>query len=191
MKHTPHPKTFLIALTCCALLGACGSAPPTGVENDDVRGTWSGTFDSFSLLGRTLSGDADWTFSRDTFEIIFFNPPEGQAERISGDWKFTGGRIAIELKSSFPIDSDVGAKDTLFVSILRDEMSLKSIADSSILLVKTRLTLLGQPAAGDHAVRSTLPAIPIRSNRKPMATGSSRFKREHILYQPRPQHPPA
>jgi hypothetical protein len=106
-----------------------------------VRGTWSGTFNEFSLLGRSLSGDGDWTFTRDTFEIIFFNPPEGQAERIEGDWKFADGRIALELKSSFPIDTDIGATDTMFVSILRDEMSLKTIAESSILLVKTRLAL--------------------------------------------------
>jgi len=90
-------------------------------------------------MGRSLRGDADWTFDRDTFEIIFFNPPDDQAERIEGKWKLTDGKIALELTSSFPIDTDVGATDTLFVSILRDEMSLKTIAKSSIRLVKTRL----------------------------------------------------
>lgn len=142
MKRLPHSqRNFLFVLLFPILASACGTSTPTGVKTDDVRGTWSGTFVDFSLMGRSLSGDMDWTFTRDTFEIIFFDPPEDQAERIEGDWKFTDGKIALVLKSSFPIDTDIGATDTLFISILRDEMSLKTIAESSILLVKTRLAL--------------------------------------------------
>lgn len=187
MKHIPHPGTLLIAIVVTALASACGSSNPTGVKTDDVRGTWSGTFAEFSLMGRTLTGDADWTFTRDTFEIIFFNPPEGQAERISGDWKFADGKIALTLKSSFPIDTDVGATDTLFVSILRDEMSLKTIAESSILLVKTRLARHDNlPPHRRHplAVAEVLLPPPV----SPYRPGSDRAD---IRIQPDPQHTPA
>ena len=140
MTHLSHsPRNGLSVLLFTFLFAACGSTAPTGVETDNVQGTWSGTFSEFSLMGRSLTGDADWTFDRNTFEIIFFNPPDDQAERIEGKWKFADGKIALVLTSSFPIDTDVGATDTLFVSILRDEMSLKTIAESSIRLVKTRL----------------------------------------------------
>ncbi len=174
MTRLPQAKILILTLAL-AVVSSCGSSTPTGVETDDVRGTWSGTFSDFSLMGRTLSGDADWTFTRDEFEIIFFNPPEGQAERIQGDWKFADGKIALELKSSFPIDTDVGATDTLFVSILRDEMSLKTIAESSILLVKTRLAYrsldssdvaLGRPIIETpHRHRLSHPALNRRSAR--------------------------
>lgn len=140
MTHLSHyPRNGLFFLLFPVLFVACGSATPTGVETSNVQGTWSGTFSEFSLMGRSLTGDADWTFDHDTFEIIFFNPPDDQAERIEGKWKFTDGKIVLELTSSFPIDTDVGAADTLFVSILRDEMSLKTISKSSVRLVKTRL----------------------------------------------------
>ncbi|HAA75821.1 TPA: hypothetical protein DCE37_11965 [Candidatus Latescibacteria bacterium] len=186
MKKLTHPTVW--AILFIALATACGKSTPTGVENEDVSGTWSGTFSEFSLMGRSLSGDGDWTFTQDTFEIIFFNPPEGQAERISGDWKFADGRIALKLTSSFPIDSDIGATDTLFVSILRDEMSLKTITESSILLVKTRL------ASGDaenlmessfrvseavHLSRHDTPSILDR-----------RFRRANLRIQPSTQHLP-
>lgn len=156
MTHRPRPLR-LLTLALLIASAACSSKTPTGVENDDVRGTWSGTFSEFSLMGRTLSGDADWTFTRDTFEIIFFNPPAEQAERIEGKWKFADGKIALELTSSFPIDTDIGATDTLFVSILRDEMSLKSLSSASILLVKTRVASVG---GGPPALVATTPRLP-------------------------------
>ena len=159
MRQRIHPR-WSVLLGAFLILSACRSNPPTGVETDDIRGTWSGTFSGFALMGRTLSGDADWTFDRESFEIIFFNPPDGQAERIQGKWKFTDGKIALKLQSSFPIDSDVGATDTLFVSILRDEMSLKTISDSSILLIKTRLASLkptyGVTPFGTETIASTV-----------------------------------
>ena len=168
MTHPPRlPRTYVIVTLFSLLALACDSTTPTGVETDDLRGTWSGTFEEFSLLGRDLSGDGDWTFTRDTFEIIFFNPPEGQAERIEGDWKFADEKIALKLKSSFPIDTDIGATDTLFVSILRDEMSLKTIAESSILLVKTRLALKAQ----EQTLTSRLRVAPDQHTHFPSVSG--------------------
>lgn len=196
MKQLHHPfRTRFTCMIVLAFLAACGASTPAGVETDDVRGTWSGTLDAFSVMGRTLSGDVDWTFTRDTFELIFFDPPEDQAERIEGKWKFTDGRIAIELTSSFPIDDDIGAKDTLFVSILRDEMSLKTIAQSSILLVKTRLAsadrdsglfLTAQPSL-------TLPHVASRQAAPIIVAAiprNSEFRRADIRLYARAQHPP-
>ena len=200
MTHLHHPcRAFLLTIIFSSLAAACGSTTPAGVDTDDVRGTWSGTFADFSLMGRTLSGEVDWTFTRDTFEIIFFDPPEDQAERIEGKWKFTDGRIAIELTSSFPIDDDIGAKDTLFVSILRDEMSLKTIAQSSILLIKTRIassaslspalmTAASAVLAFNHDAaicKATEPSNNYRSFLK-----SSEFRRADIRQHPVTQHPP-
>ena len=196
MKHLPQ-QTLPIILLISFLASACGSTTPTGVDTSDVRGTWSGAFNEFSLMGRTLSGDGDWTFTRDTFEIIFFNPPEGQAERIEGDWKFADGKIVLELKSSFPIDTDIGATDTLFVSILRDEMSLKTIAESSILLVKTRIALTTVKASTLFA--SIAPPLRPEQTRTTLAdllleAGVSQRSRgltlEDIRIQSLPQHPP-
>ena len=196
MKHLPQ-QTLPIILLISFLASACGSTTPTGVDTSDVRGTWSGTFNEFSLMGRTLSGDGDWTFTRDTFEIIFFNPPEGQAERIEGDWKFADGKIVLVLKSSFPIDTDIGATDTLFVSILRDEMSLKTIAESSILLVKTRIALTTVKASTLFA--SIAPPLRPEQTRTTLAdllleAGVSQRSRgltlEDIRIQSLPQHPP-
>ena len=196
MKHLPQ-QTLPIILLISFLASACGSTTPTGVDTSDVRGTWSGAFNEFSLMGRTLSGDGDWTFTRDTFEIIFFNPPEGQAERIEGDWKFADGKIVLVLKSSFPIDTDIGATDTLFVSILRDEMSLKTIAESSILLVKTRIALTTVKASTLFA--SIAPPLRPEQTRTTLAdllleAGVSQRSRgltlEDIRIQSLPQHPP-
>ncbi len=197
MKSQPHPRSILLGILLATLASACGASTPTGVDTDDVRGTWNGTFDAFALMGRTLSGDADWTFNRDTFEIIFFNPPEGQAERIQGDWKFANGKMALELKSSFPIDTDAGATDTLFVSILRDEMSLKTITDSSIRLVKTRLTSVGVDQSSGHRASASSPFIRDELSQEkrrdtPPVTEilTRRFNRADIRITI-PQHPPA
>lgn len=198
MAYRHHPfKKYLIAILLPLLAAACGSNEPTGIATDDVRGTWSGTFADFSLMGRTLTGDLDWTFSRETFEIIFFNPPAEQAERIQGKWKFTDGRIAIELTSSFPIDNDIGARDTLFVSILRDEMSLKTIAQSSTLLIKTRVaSTQASPkpnpekalwaAVVDAAAGRTSTESPKHSD----YLRSSEHRRADIRQHTRTQHPP-
>ena len=189
MSLTPRSKTLLITVLF-TLASACGSKAPTGVETDDVQGTWSGTFSEISLLGRTLSGDADWTFNKDTFEIIFFNPPDGQAERISGDWKFADGRIALTLKSSFPIDNDIGATDTLFVSILRDEMSIKTIAESSLRLVKTRLTVRPEPVPSSRLTLGQ-PSRTIMNSHSAHITTIHRDKwteRADIRFKPGPQH---
>ena len=190
MKQIPYPRTIFTAFVLLLLASACGRSTPTGVEKTDVQGTWSGTFDNFSVMGRTLSGDADWTFTKDTFEIIFFNQPDDQAERISGEWKFADERIALKLKSSFPIDSDIGATDTLFVSILRDEMSIKTIAESTIRLVKTRLAF-----ADRAAYRQTVCATDLRSQWTPTNTRATtildrRSERADIRIQSYPQRTP-
>ncbi len=141
MHAHPHPRRlFLFCSITFLALAACGNEAPTGIKTSDMQGTWSGTFESINLLGRTLSGDVDWTFERDTFQIVFFNAPDDQAERIDGAWKFTDGKVVVTLNSSFPIDTDIGATDTLFVSILRDEMSVKSNSTPNpVLLQKTRI----------------------------------------------------
>jgi hypothetical protein len=201
MTHLHHPcRAFLLTIIFSTLAAACGSTTPAGVDTDDVRGTWSGTFADFSLMGRSLSGDVDWTFTRDTFDIIFFDPPEDQAERIEGKWKFADGRIAIELTSSFPIDDDIGAKDTLFVSILRDEMSLKTIAQSSILLIKTRIA--SSSALQSPTLMTAAPAMLAFNDADAIGKAressnnwfsflrSSEFRRADIRQLTRTQHPP-
>ena len=141
MYAPPYPRRSSLILSLLLALAACGgNGAPTGIKTSDMQGTWSGTFESTTLMGRTLSGDVDWTFERDTFRIVFFNAPQDQAERIDGDWKFGDGKVIVTLKSSFPIDTDIGVTDTLFVSILMDEMSIKSNATpNAIVLQKTRL----------------------------------------------------
>jgi hypothetical protein len=129
--------------TCLLLLALfatprCATEAPTGVDTADLRGTWSGSFSNTSLLGRSLTGEVDWIFEPDRFRIIFFSDLPGQPERIEGTWKFASQKVVLTLQSSFPIDTDIGAQDTLFVSILRDEMSIKTIGQAEILLRKTR-----------------------------------------------------
>ncbi|MDA0747889.1 MAG: hypothetical protein O2954_15320, partial [bacterium] len=141
------------------LASACGEDAPTGVKEADLRGTWSGTFTGVTLLGRTLSGDVEWVFSSKTFEIHFFNAPEGQAERIGGNWKFANERLVLELKTSFPIDTDIGAVDSLFVSILSQEMSAKTVAGSDIRLFKTQ-SAFRTDFRKTYACRSTAPHLP-------------------------------
>ncbi|MBK36618.1 MAG: hypothetical protein CME26_13960 [Gemmatimonadetes bacterium] len=140
--YASHPWFSRFSYLLLILFSACGSEAPTGIRTSDMQGTWSGTFDGTNLMGRTLSGDVDWTFERDTFQLVFFNAPVDQAERIEGDWKFVDGKVVVTLKSSFPIDTDIGVTDTLFVSILQGEMSVKSNATpTAVLLQKTRLGL--------------------------------------------------
>ena len=119
---------------------------PTGVSRSDVEGLWTGNFDNVTLMGRSLSGDLDWEFDRQDFELRFLNPPPGQAERILGDWEFSGGKLVVKLRSSFPADSDIGATDSLFVSILDSQMSIKTSGGSNILPRKTSLVLKFDPS---------------------------------------------
>lgn len=123
-----------IAVALCLFAAACGNDAPSGVSRSDLEGIWSGDLNSATLMGRTLSGSVDWIFSGSTYEIRFFDPPEGQAERISGTWKFSGGRLVLTLGSSFPIGDDIGATDTAFVSILATDLSMKTQGGSDIVL---------------------------------------------------------
>ena len=125
---------FLWFLLCITLVGCQNDESPTGVSQTDVEGVWVGTLTDVTLLGRTLSGDADWRFQRRTFEVQFFDPPPGQAEQLRGDWKFSDGKMVMTLQSSFPIGGDVGSTDSLFVSILNNQMSLQTQGGSNILL---------------------------------------------------------
>jgi hypothetical protein len=130
---------LLLALT------TCGAEPPTGVTRADLQGVWSGTFNGVTLLGRTLTGEVDWVFNSSTFEIRFLDPPAEQSERIVGDWKFADGKVALTLRTSFPIESDIGATDTLFVAISGGEISIKTSSGSDILLLKTQAVLRIDP----------------------------------------------
>ena len=125
---------FVIVLVMGTLVGCQNNEAPTGVSQTDVEGVWVGALNEMNLFGRTLSGDADWRFQRRTFEIQFFDPPPGQAEQISGDWKFDNGKMVLTLRSSFPIAGDIGVTDSLFVSILNGQMSLQTQSGSSVLL---------------------------------------------------------
>lgn len=127
---------FYLIVMCLIMVGCNKNEAPTGVSRSDVEGIWASALNNVNLMGRTLSGDSDWQFERSTFEIAFLDPPVGQAERISGDWEFKDGKMVMTLRSSFPIGGDVGVTDTLFVSILSNQMSLQTSAGSSILLVK-------------------------------------------------------
>ena len=51
---------------------------------------------------------------------------EANTRQISGDWKFDNGKMILTLPSSFPIAGDIGVTDSLFVSILNDQMSLQT-----------------------------------------------------------------
>ena len=139
-RHPPRTEGVLSALlgiALCLLVG-CAEDSPTGVSRSDVEGLWTGNFDNINLMGRSLTGEFEWQFNRGDFEIQFFNPPEGQAERISGDWKFANQKLVLTLRTSFPIGGDAGATDSLFVSILNNEMSLRTVGGSNILLLKIR-----------------------------------------------------
>jgi hypothetical protein len=149
----------LVLLIGLAGVPGCGDDTPTGVDREDLEGVWSGQLVDVTLMGRSLSGDIDWRFTRSNFEIAFINPPLGGTERIGGDWKFHDEKVVLELKTSFPIQDDIGATDTLFVSILDDELSIQTIGGSSILLRKTGVVLV---PGGPHKAtlcRSEAPSL--------------------------------
>jgi hypothetical protein len=127
---------FHILLLVVFFLGCKTNLAPTGGSETDGVGLWSGGLSDTSLLGRSLSGDVDWRFEHRTFEIFFFDPPPGQAAQIIGDWDFSNERLVLILRSSFPIADDAGVTDSLFVSILGGQMSIKTQAGSDILLQK-------------------------------------------------------
>ena len=140
-KSAPALLIGLLLLVGLAAIPGCGDDPPTGVTREDLEGVWSGQLVGVTLMGRALSGDIDWRFTRNSFEIAFVNPPLGGTERIGGEWKFQNERVVLALKTSFPIQDDVGATDTLFVSILDNELSIQTIGGSSILLRRTAAAL--------------------------------------------------
>ena len=128
-------RWFYLCL-CVMIVGCNSDDAPTGVTRGDVEGVWVTALGTVNLMGRTLMGESDWQFNRSTFEIAFLDPPVGHAERISGDWEFKDGKMVMTLRSSFPIVGDVGATDTLFVSVHNNQMSLQTTSGSNILLVK-------------------------------------------------------
>ena len=136
LLRNPHLPGGWICAGLLLLAMGCRGEAPTGITRADLEGVWRGAFANVSLLGRTLSGDVDWQFDRNTFELRFFDPPPDQAERIAGDWKFARGKVVLTLKTSFPIGSDAGATDSLFVSILGNEISIQTSGGSNILLRK-------------------------------------------------------
>ena len=125
-----------ILLLLVSLLGCNTNEAPTGISSSDIEGIWSGTLVGVTLMGRSLSGDVDWRFDRRTFEIFFFDPLPGQAKQISGDWKFSDERMVLTLRSSFPVASDAGATDSLFVSVFQGQLSLQTQSGSAMLLQK-------------------------------------------------------
>lgn len=131
-------KRVFYFLFLIVMIGCHKNEAPTGVSRTDVEGVWAASLGTVNLMGRTLVGESDWQFNRSTFEIAFLDPPVGHAERISGDWEFNKGKMVLTLRSSFPIVGDVGATDTMFVSILNNQMSLQTLSGSNILLVKLR-----------------------------------------------------
>ncbi|MCZ6635158.1 MAG: hypothetical protein O7G87_17300 [bacterium] len=139
MKHA----CYIIAL--CLLAIGCAEELPTGINRSDIEGVWSGDFGEVTLMGRTLTGPVDWKFSRKAFEILFIDPGVDGAERMTGDWKFDNSKMVVTLRSSFPAGNDVGAVDTLAISILDTRMSIRTLGGSSILLRKTRLALKPTP----------------------------------------------
>ena len=130
MKRLVYLCLFMVGLGCSK------NEAPTGVTRSDIEGIWAGSLGTVSLMGRTLTGESDWQFNRSTFEIAFLDPPVGHAERILGDWEFQEGKMVVTLRSSFPIVGDVGATDTLFISVFNNQMSLQSISGSNILLTE-------------------------------------------------------
>ena len=161
MRPTPsltrRAASWPVWLTVFILVAACGEDAPTGVSRSDLEGIWTGDLDDISLLGRTLSGSVDWIFSGSTFELRFFDQPAEQAERISGTWDFSGGQLVLELGSSFPIGSDVGATDTTFVSILGNELSMRTQGRSDILLRLSARSTAGKTASKPSVVRPDPP----------------------------------
>jgi len=139
------PLTWTLLCLCLLFFFGCVGKTPTGVSRTDVEGLWQGTFSSVSLLGRSLSGDIDWLFDRNDFEIRFINPPEGQTVRLAGNWKLTDTKMVLTLRTSFPVGDDVGATDSLFVSILNDQMSLQTSEGSNILLLRPLAFILLNP----------------------------------------------
>ena len=145
----------LLLVAALAVAGGCGDDAPTGVTTEDLEGVWSGRVANVTLLGRTISGDIDWRFTRDNFHITFLAPPVGGAELMGGSWKFSDGKVVLELKTSFPIQDDIGARDTLFVSIFQNEISIRTLAGSDILLRKTALSKSSQRERDIRLCRST------------------------------------
>ena len=133
-----NPPLIRLIPQLVVLATACGEDTPTGVSGDNLEGVWSGRLNGVTLMGRSLTGDVDWQFTKDSFEIRFFDSPADQAQRIGGSWKFSDGKVVIELKTSFPIGGDIGAIDSLFVSIVDSEISIKTLAGSDIILRKTQ-----------------------------------------------------
>ena len=144
------------------LTAGCGSEAPAGITRANLEGVWSGAFNQVTLMGRTLSGEIDWQFSNKTFEIRFFDPPPNQSQRIGGDWEFAGGRLALTLRTSFPIENDVGTTDTLFIAISGGELSMKTSTGSDILLLKTQgaLRIDTHPYTGAFLARAFRRARP-------------------------------
>jgi hypothetical protein len=138
--NNPPLKSFVLFLIL--LTSACGDDAPTGVSTGNLEGVWGGRLNDATLLGRSLNGDVEWQFTKDSFELRFFDPPAGQAERIAGSWKFSSGKVVLELRTSFPISDDIGATDSLFVSIVNSDISIKTLAGSDILLRKIRSAFL-------------------------------------------------
>ena len=146
-----------LLITAMAVAAACSEETPTGVSRSDLQGLWTGDFNGTVLMGRTLSGSVDWTFNATTFQIVFFDQPVDQAERISGTWKFSEGRLVFVLTSSFPIGDDIGATDTLNVSILGNELSMRTQGGSDILLrLSARTTVLESPPPADGHLAFTV-----------------------------------
>lgn len=150
----------LCLFVALALVSACGEDTPTGVTRESLEGVWSGDVTNATLMGRTITGDIDWRFTRDMFDIAFHNPPIGGTERIGGSWKFSEGKVVLELRTSFPIQDDVGAKDTLFVSILGSDLSIKTLAGSNMLLTKTALADSNRGPRDTRLCRSRIPRLP-------------------------------
>ncbi len=136
-------NALFFVLASLVLFSGCNQNDmPTGVSQTDIEGVWFGKFQNTTLFGRSLSGDADWQFDRKNFQIEFYNPPVGQAELLSGDWKFAKGRVVLTLRSSFPIRDDVGSTDSLFVSLLNNRMSIQTTRGSNLILQKIRSLVL-------------------------------------------------
>jgi hypothetical protein len=176
MTRRTHPRTLsrtaartavlraasvgLCLLVALALVSACGEDSPTGVTRESLEGVWSGDVTNVTLMGRTITGDIDWRFTHDMFDIAFHNPPIGGTERIGGSWKFSDGKVVLELRTSFPIQDDVGAKDTLFVSILGSDLSIKTLAGSDVLLTKTALADSDRGPRDTRLCKSRIPRLP-------------------------------
>ena len=144
-RRAPNPRgrtsVHLLWFVFLVLAAGCKAEAPTGVTSSQLQGVWSGALENVTLLGRSVSGDVDWQFGAKDFEVRFLDPPVGQTERIGGNWKFSGGKLVLTLRTSFPIGDDAGVTDTLFVSIFSSEISMRTSAGSDILLYKTQAVL--------------------------------------------------